>query len=380
MALIKCPECRHDISDKASKCPNCGYPLNSESAERKDICTTISEASVNNNDDIKPESKRKLKKKIIIGIIIFILVLIVGVAAVLLNKVIFYNNLSISEISLSKWKLIDEGIYFDEYEGTVTSNETKPFVAVIGYYKEKDNVPKFVYMEDGKGTIKTMESSDGDPSIEYTAIGYMNGNKLKESDISSIICNDSDYYDWVSDTSCTINIDIEMKNKKNGLLFFDLNNDLTNDIERNIAVVITDGKGSYSYYLSDLPFKSRGVDVTVTPKFFCSCKELTETDYEVETPFSVEKEEGKYSTSFSGKEELTFNKYDNGMIIYTEKLLDGGRKEDRGKVVGKGAYLKDNHCTLWTYIYGDNDEKILTPSYEINVIGYLRWFTYDKVR
>ena len=27
MALIKCPECGHSVSDKAPSCPNCGYPL-----------------------------------------------------------------------------------------------------------------------------------------------------------------------------------------------------------------------------------------------------------------------------------------------------------------------------------------------------------------
>ena len=25
MALIKCPECSNDVSDKAEKCPKCGY-------------------------------------------------------------------------------------------------------------------------------------------------------------------------------------------------------------------------------------------------------------------------------------------------------------------------------------------------------------------
>ena len=25
--LIKCPECDHDVSDKAISCPNCGMPL-----------------------------------------------------------------------------------------------------------------------------------------------------------------------------------------------------------------------------------------------------------------------------------------------------------------------------------------------------------------
>lgn len=28
MAIIKCPECSHAISDKAKSCPNCGYMIN----------------------------------------------------------------------------------------------------------------------------------------------------------------------------------------------------------------------------------------------------------------------------------------------------------------------------------------------------------------
>lgn len=28
MALINCPECRTQVSDKAEKCPKCSYPIN----------------------------------------------------------------------------------------------------------------------------------------------------------------------------------------------------------------------------------------------------------------------------------------------------------------------------------------------------------------
>ena len=28
MALIKCPDCQKDVSDKAEKCPFCGCPIN----------------------------------------------------------------------------------------------------------------------------------------------------------------------------------------------------------------------------------------------------------------------------------------------------------------------------------------------------------------
>ena len=33
MALIKCPECGNQISDKAESCPKCGYELN-----KKETC------------------------------------------------------------------------------------------------------------------------------------------------------------------------------------------------------------------------------------------------------------------------------------------------------------------------------------------------------
>ena len=35
MALIKCPECKKEISSKAKSCPNCGYPIN-EKENKKD--------------------------------------------------------------------------------------------------------------------------------------------------------------------------------------------------------------------------------------------------------------------------------------------------------------------------------------------------------
>ena len=34
MALIKCPECGKEISDRAKKCPNCGFPI-----KRKNVRT-----------------------------------------------------------------------------------------------------------------------------------------------------------------------------------------------------------------------------------------------------------------------------------------------------------------------------------------------------
>lgn len=37
MALLKCPECTHDVSDKAMTCPHCGYPMNTPSSTKPRI-------------------------------------------------------------------------------------------------------------------------------------------------------------------------------------------------------------------------------------------------------------------------------------------------------------------------------------------------------
>ena len=36
MALIKCPECGKEISDKAASCPNCGFPISETKAPQKE--------------------------------------------------------------------------------------------------------------------------------------------------------------------------------------------------------------------------------------------------------------------------------------------------------------------------------------------------------
>ena len=36
MALIKCPECQKEISDKAHICPHCGYPIEEQTIEEKE--------------------------------------------------------------------------------------------------------------------------------------------------------------------------------------------------------------------------------------------------------------------------------------------------------------------------------------------------------
>lgn len=67
MALISCPECSKNISDKVKSCPHCGYPL----VEDDNITQKVEITSVN----LKIDKKRK--KKIIITIFIIVLLIII---------------------------------------------------------------------------------------------------------------------------------------------------------------------------------------------------------------------------------------------------------------------------------------------------------------
>lgn len=51
MALIKCPECGREVSDKATACPNCGYALNK------------------NNGDIAPKSNKKWIVAVVVAVL-----------------------------------------------------------------------------------------------------------------------------------------------------------------------------------------------------------------------------------------------------------------------------------------------------------------------
>lgn len=238
-------------------------------------------------------------------------------------------------------------------------------------------------MENGSGTLQTVESSDKDPSITYNPIGYMQGHIMEMSDIKEIECRDYNYYDYTySDmTGCDIDIEIETKSNMNGLLFVELKDDLTKIVNKNIAIEVIDGKGKYSYYLSDLPLKSRGVEIEVAPKFFCNSKKIKDTDYTVSKPFSVEKETDTVLEymKYKGTEEFTFNEYKDGIIIYSEKLLDGGETENIGEINYKSVKLENGKCTISTLDSGSYEKrKMFAPTYEFNIVGYVTWKEFIK--
>lgn len=351
MALIQCPECGRQVSDKARKCPGCGYRFAGKKVQ-----------------NIVEILKGLPLRKTIALIVPALLLVIIGIISFSSIK-----NVKVEDIELGKWNLIDEGEFSDTYEGVISSDTKKPFVALIGYYEDEDSFPQMVYMEDGKGTIDVSvydsDEDERDPSLTYRPIGYINGKKLKDSHIKNVECNTQNYLDFSGMTQCDVTIKIEMQRKYNGTVLIDVSNDATKEIIHNVAINVVDGAGETDVDLERLPYKSRGVEITIDPKILCEVDKVTEKDYIVTKKLSFDGDEDYYS----GTEALKFDGFNDGYIFYSYELLSGGAEADRGEVKRGYAYLRDEKCELKTYTYDEDGTDMKKPKYDIEIVGYLGW-------
>lgn len=366
MALIQCPECGQTISDKAEKCPKCGYPI--APVEK----VTISEPEVIAAE--QPIIEKKSKKKIILIACIAVAVLALGVGAYFASSLL--STVTVNDIKLAKWKVTDSTSYGNDYEATVTSDQKKPFVAVIGSYDNEKAFPSFSFVKGGEGKLNMYVSDDVDPSVVYHPIGYYSADTIKSSELS-VKYKDRNYYDWSFDESTTCYVDIEVKvnGNRNGFLLVDIENITNKETDYTLRIPVINGEGKYSYY-AELPYKSRGIEISVSPVCFVKSKPVSENDYTVDKAFAVKKGKGSYSEYYDGEGSWTFANFDEGLILYTMELTDGGEKADRGEVKYRMAFLHDHEITITSY--DSAEDGVLMPKYEINLIGYLPWTELTK--
>lgn len=382
MAIIKCPECEQDVSDKALKCPKCGCPIQAYlSSKTEKIQTESMKSSFSESEysaEIQQDSvKHKSKKKMIVGLIA---ACIVGAAVSggVLNSKLSVSQLTVQDIAINKWRVTDSTKYGYYYEGVIQSEQKKPFVAVIGQYEDEKSIPEFIYVEDGKGVMETFENTDEDPSIKYRVVGYMAGNPIKLSELD-VKYKDSDYYDWeyFDYTTCKVLINIDMDKEETGLLVFDIINETNNETKRNMITVVHNGKAEYNYS-AEIAYKARGIDVSIVPRLFCGSTLVEQDAYMIEKPYTAEKSNGTEYKSYLGEETFAFTDYDDGFVLYTEELKEGGNKANRNMVKTQRMFLHDGTCKLTTYDFVDADDAILMPKYEFNIIGYITWIRLEK--
>lgn len=380
------------ISDKAEKCPKCGYRMQDSLDTAEEVVTQGAAAEVEEAKEIPAAEEKqktrfslktvltsaagakKSKKKtaiIIAGIVLVMFAVLYAVGSA-------NSTLKVNEISINKWRLTDSRWYSDYYEGSVTSDQKKPFVAVIAQYDDEDSRPELVYVENGEGIFSTLESTSSDPSVKYRAIGYLSGTRV-DSKGMTIKYKDRDYTDYSSqeESDCYIDIEMDMRNNKTGLLLFDVVNKTNGDKDSNLVAVVVKGKTQYSYY-AELPYKSRGIEITIEPKLFCESSSVKQDDYTVEKNYSAEKEEGKYNTYYSGEMEIAFSDKQDGFALYTRELLEGGNKKNRNDVKNMYNFVHNGESKFTTYDSVDSDETILMPKYDFNIVGYITWNSLEK--
>lgn len=86
MALIKCPECGKEISDKAAACPNCGYPIASEKQGDNPQLSPVSGARDYAPQEMKAKKPLKKGDKILISIFAAACILIVIGISIAVNN------------------------------------------------------------------------------------------------------------------------------------------------------------------------------------------------------------------------------------------------------------------------------------------------------
>ena len=366
MALITCPECGTTISDQADRCPKCGFPMQ--------------KYDQSGNSAVTPS---KLKSKNFMTLLICgLVILIIGAIMVvsLLPKTVSTSSISIKDISIDNWRLVEDYTDFGFYEATVTTNETDPFVAVIGLNESNSGCAALAFVNDGSGVLKALSFYDEDPSIEYRVIGFMTGCVISETDISDISYRNFDYsdYEYLEESSCTVELEVQFKQKLNGLLFFGISNDLSNDIDYNCYAIVTDGKLEYSYYVSSLPYKTRGIEVSLVPLYFCKSNRLTEDDYTIEQAFNIvtEKSTYDYLDVYNGSEIIRLDDCKDGFVTYITTLTNGGDKTERNVPRPNFANLVDEKCIINTYDSYSKDDHFSTPFYEITILGYI---SYEEI-
>ena len=132
MALINCPECSREISDKVKSCPNCGYPFQEESSPIVQDSTIPSPSII----------QQKRSKKIIVIPILITIILAIG-------SFLFYYFYSI--VPQNKYSEVISLLESGEY------GKGKALLDKLGDYKD----------------AKTIQNQIKYESISYTCINIL---------------------------------------------------------------------------------------------------------------------------------------------------------------------------------------------------------------
>lgn len=156
MALIKCPECGKEFSDKAQACPNCGCPI--EEIKTIDI---VSEASYQKIPDTPPKKKSNF--------IMPVISILIGVAVIFCIFFMYNGSKEASKESLvsdiqGQWYMP-----YDEIACKMDISSTGMVISAEAVFDSSNKqTEEFDYDIEFKDENTIMLSDDDDNSKEYT--------------------------------------------------------------------------------------------------------------------------------------------------------------------------------------------------------------------
>lgn len=167
MALISCPECNKEISDKAESCPNCGFPLNKVSLIQQ-VTSEENVTAPQNSAPIEEPYEKDMDKKQITSNNIIAATIVVGILLVsVIVSVVSNNNPVKSEKDAISFPASEIGILNSGASGLTEIITSSALLNNEGFDIPADSIDKFVYFfaENGLpvGNIKVYDK-DTDPN------------------------------------------------------------------------------------------------------------------------------------------------------------------------------------------------------------------------
>lgn len=274
----------------------------------------------------------------------------------------------------------------DLYEITTTSRNLDPFVAVYQVDYGDNTNWDYICVNNGEGVA--MENYSELPF--YLQKYYIPCEPVDEYvvDIEGIpsISEDKDYGAIMISSAATISGPSHMT----GLVFYDVIDNLQYGsyedgiLIPNMANFINKGEGEGGFfgfakydnltltYNKEISSRRDVMLLHFRPTMFAPLQEVNSRDFSVTKDCSIDVEETEHYAEYNASEELNFNSYEAGFVVY-RTLLDGGLPDEEKEFISITLFTPERKCELTKFlIYGNHDmsdENFQEPQITFEVLG-----------